>query len=51
MDNVTVAHSSGSQELDQAAVECASSWTYRPAQKNGRPVEVPWQAEVNWMLR
>ncbi|MBU6297746.1 MAG: energy transducer TonB [Alphaproteobacteria bacterium] len=48
--NVTVAKSSGSERLDNAAVNCASSWRYKPAVEAGHPVEVPWRAEVQWVL-
>ncbi|MDE2164148.1 MAG: TonB family protein [Alphaproteobacteria bacterium] len=48
--NVTVAKSSGSERLDNAAVNCASNWRYRPAVEAGHPVEVPWRAEVQWVL-
>src|SRR5665213_168179 len=48
--NVTVAQPSGFPELDQAAIPCASSWTYKPAEENGAPVEKSWQAKVTWKL-
>ncbi len=48
--NVTVAKSSGSERLDNAAVNCASNWRYKPAVESGHPVEVPWRAEVQWVL-
>ena len=48
---VMVAQSSGHDDLDQAAVSCASRWTYKPALQNGQPVEVPWQTDVKWSLR
>jgi protein TonB len=49
--NVVVTQSSGSEELDQAAIECTGSWTYRPAQKDGHPIEIAWRADVNWTLQ
>jgi periplasmic protein TonB len=50
VSNVTVANSSGHDELDQAAVNCAAGWTYRPAVMNGQPVAVPWKTSVKWNL-
>ncbi len=47
---VTVAKSSGNEELDAASVACASTWTYKPATKDGVPFETPWQATVAWKL-
>ncbi len=48
--DVRVSSSSGHDELDQAAVNCASSWQYKPAIQNNQPVEVPWQTNVKWKL-
>jgi periplasmic protein TonB len=48
--DVTVAKSSGYDELDQAAKECALDWHYKPAEQGGSPVEVPWEANVKWQL-
>jgi len=50
VENVHVATSSGSDRLDNAAVNCASSWRYKPAVENDKPVAVPWKAEVKWVL-
>ena len=47
---VGVATSRGSQGLDDAAVSCASSWRYKAAIQSGVPVEVPWKAQVQWVL-
>jgi protein TonB len=49
--DVHVATSSGHDRLDQAAVQCAQSWRYKPAMQNGQPVEVPWQTAVQWKLK
>ncbi|HEX3810794.1 MAG TPA: energy transducer TonB [Rhizomicrobium sp.] len=46
-----VTSSSGHQELDDAAIRCASSWRYKPAIQNNQPVEVPWQTNVKWDLK
>ena len=49
--DVRVVNSSGSDRLDRAAVDCASRWRYKAAVESGRPVAVPWKAEVKWVLR
>jgi len=49
-DTVKVVRSSGNDALDAAAVTCAGRWLYRPAMQNGKPVAVPWKAEVRWAL-
>jgi len=50
VENVHVVNSSGSERLDNAAVNCASSWRYKAAIKDNNPVAVPWKAEVKWVL-
>ena len=50
VENVHVVNSSGSERLDNAAVNCASSWRYKAAVKDNAPVSVPWKAEVKWVL-
>ena len=49
--NITVANSSGSERLDNAAISCAANWHYKPAIEAGHPVEVPWKAQVVWNLK
>ena len=51
VSNVQVAKSSGHEMLDDAAIRCASSWRYRPALENGRPVAASWTANVRWKLQ
>jgi TonB family protein len=46
----TIVKSSGDDGLDQAAIQCAANWRYRPAQQDGTPVEVPWRTMVMWSL-
>jgi periplasmic protein TonB len=48
--NVMVVQSSGSADLDEAAVEGARCWRYKPATRNGQPVEIDWTTKVNWQL-
>jgi len=50
VENVHVVNSSGSERLDNAAVNCAGSWRYKPAVRDNNPVAVPWKAEVKWVL-
>lgn len=50
VDNVKVAHSSGSDRLDDAAVDCVQEWHYRPAIKDGVLTDTPWMARVVWSL-
>jgi len=50
VENVHVVNSSGSERLDNAAVNCAGSWHYKGAIKDNQPVAVPWKAEVKWVL-
>lgn len=45
-----VVRSSGYAALDDAAVACTCDWRYKPAMKDGQPVEVPWKAEVRWLM-
>ncbi len=50
VSDVTVAKSSGFPRLDEAAVSCAGRWHYKPASQDGNPVEMSWQANVQWKL-
>jgi len=51
ISNISVANSSGSQRLDEAAVACAASWRYKPAIQSGVPVTVQWKTNVVWKLQ
>lgn len=51
VDNVVVAQSSGSERLDDAAVDCVKRWHYRPAIKDGKLADVPWTASIAWSLK
>ncbi|MBV9992322.1 MAG: TonB family protein [Alphaproteobacteria bacterium] len=46
-----IARSSGNPDLDAAAMSCVPEWRYKPATKDGKPVDAPWQAAVQWKLR
>jgi len=50
--NVAVVQSSGHPELDEAAVNCiATSWHFKPAIKDGQPVEATKKYAIKWQLR
>jgi len=49
--DAAVATSSGHDSLDDAAVRCVSTWTYKPAMQDGKPIEAPWQASVKWQIQ
>lgn len=48
VSDIEIRQSSGNDELDVAAKHCAETWKYRPAMRNGKPIEVAWQAKVSW---
>jgi TonB family protein len=48
VDSPKVERSSGNQQLDQAAIQCVSGWTYIPATYAGQPMATPWRATVNF---
>jgi TonB family protein len=48
--DISVSQSSGHPELDAAAVECAKTWLYKPAEKDGVAVDTPWSAKIRWAL-
>ena len=43
-----VVQSSGNAQLDAATLMCAKSWLYKPAIKDGKPIEVSWKAQISW---
>jgi protein TonB len=47
---VKIAKSSGSDRLDDAAVDCVKKWHYRPAIKDNQLVDAPMTVKVNWSL-
>lgn len=50
--DLSVAETSGSERLDQAAIKCASRWRYKPAMgESGTPIEVSWKSRVVWDLK
>ena len=48
VENPTVANSSGHDDLDQAAIPCVTTWKYKPAVQEGKPVAAQWTANVVW---
>jgi len=50
VSNPRVTESSGHDELDSAAMSCATGWRYKPAIQNNQPVAVPWQSRVTYKL-
>ncbi len=50
VEDIKLAHSSGNDALDKAAVQCAAAWHYIPKTVNGKPVASPLQANVVWQV-
>jgi TonB family protein len=50
LSGVKVIKSSGSDRLDDAAVDCVSQWHYRPAIKDNQLVDAPMTVKVDWNL-
>lgn len=50
VSNVSVAKSSGSDGLDDAAVECVSKWHYRPAIRDDQTADAPMTVKIVWKL-
>jgi TonB family protein len=48
--DVLALKSSGYAALDQAAAHCAGFWRYKPATRNGIPVDIQWHAVVKFKL-
>ncbi len=48
---VVVERSSRSRALDQAAVRAARRWTFRPAQRDGRPIEGTLSVPITFTLQ
>ena len=50
VSNVKVTKSSGSDGLDDAAVDCVTKWHYRPAVKDNELMNMPMTVNVTWNL-
>ncbi len=48
--NLVVAQSSGNSDLDAASISCVRTWIYKPAERGGQAVAVPWKAAIQWKL-
>jgi len=46
--DIRVAQSSGSDRLDNAAIDCVRHWHYKPAIVDGKLVDKPWRASIVW---
>jgi TonB family protein len=49
--DINISKSSGNKDLDDASVNCASHWRYKPATKDSVAIEIPWMANVVWKMR
>jgi TonB family protein len=49
--DAAVLQSSGSDDLDSAALDCVSKWKFFPVQENGQPVLLDKVIEIQWRLR
>jgi len=45
--NATIARSSGSGRVDEAARECVLQWVYAPALRDDAPIDQPWATEIS----
>ncbi|MBV9991595.1 MAG: energy transducer TonB [Alphaproteobacteria bacterium] len=50
LSDMKVSKSSGSDRLDDAAVDCVKKWHYRPALKDNELVDSPMTVSVAWNL-
>jgi len=48
--DIVVAQSSGNADLDNAAIAAVRCFRYKPATKDGKPIESQRYAKVNWKL-
>jgi TonB family protein len=51
VSQVTIVGSSGIARLDEAAILAASTWRYRPATQDGKPVAYRWIAKLVFKMR
>lgn len=50
LSGMKVSNSSGSDRLDDAAMDCVSHWHYRPAIKDNQLTDAPMTVTVDWKL-
>ena len=51
LSGIKVTKSSGSDRLDDAAVDCVAKWHYRPAIKDDQLADMPMTVKVDWNLK
>lgn len=51
LTDVAVKSSSGNALLDELGIACVVHWHYKPGTIDGKPVEMPWQAQIIWKMR
>jgi TonB family protein len=45
---IRLAQTSGHDFLDQLAKQCVTHWKYKPATRDGTPIEVEWSARIDF---
>lgn len=50
VSKVIVAASSGYDILDRNSIACAKTWQFRPALRDGQPIEAPVSATIQWAI-
>jgi TonB family protein len=45
---IRLAQTSGHDLLDQLAKQCVTRWKYKPATRDGAPVEIEWTARIDF---
>jgi TonB family protein len=50
LSGIKVTKSSGSDRLDDAAIDCVGKWHYRPAISNDQLADAPMTVKVDWNL-
>jgi len=48
--DLRIEKSSNNKDLDDASLQCAAHWLYKPATMDGEPLETPWRANVVWKM-
>jgi TonB family protein len=48
IEDLAVDVTSGNADLDAAAMDCAKTWTYKPAVRDGVPIAERWKVSVVW---
>jgi TonB family protein len=48
VQDAAIVRSSGNPTVDAATLTCVGLWRYKPAMRDGKPVDSPWQANSRW---